>query len=252
MQYEELLGLMKSRRTVRAIKPDPVPDDVVGKLLEVARWAPTGFNMQPAELMVVTDIALRTQIKKMVDDWVDTDFFALEATREEWQGPPWTAETHGRPECPLAPLFILILGDERRRAGLPMNARYDKHKCDSIFDSSLSNVFLYLWLAAQSLGLAAQPVSTVKSPKVQGLVRHLLDIPHFLSVYEMLVVGYSAMEGGPSVKLTRHLDQMVHYDRAGEGEFVSDEELKKEIRKLRAGNVSRHREASRMNEAEEA
>lgn len=249
-QYDELLALVKGRRTTRAIKPDPLPEEVVTKLLEVARWAPTGFNLQPAELIVIRDAELRSRIKRIVDDWVDSDFFALEETREAWQGPPWTAATHGRPECPFAPLYILITGDTRRRAGLPMNARYEKYKGESIFESSLSNVFVYLWLAAHSLGLAAQPVSSVKSGKVQGLVRHLLELPEFITVYEMLVVGYSAMEQGPSAKLTRHLYEMVHWDRPADGEFLSDVELKKQIRKLRAGTVARHREAAKIDGGE--
>jgi len=248
MQYEELLALAQSRRTVRAIKPDPIPDETLARLLEIARWAPTGFNMQPAELLVVKDAELRLQIKKLVDDWVDCDFFALEATREEWQGPAWTAATHGRPECPLAAVYILILGDTRRRAGLPMNARHDRLKGDSIFDCSLANVFMYLWLGAQSLGLAAQPVSSVKSAKVQGLVKHLLNLPEFITLYEMLAVGYTAMPSGPSAKLMRHLEDMVHYDRARDDEFATDDELKKQIRKLRAGNVARHKEAGASHE----
>ena len=248
MQYEELLALVKGRRTIRAIKPDPIPDDMVDKLLETARWAPTGFNMQPMEFLVVKDLRLRTGIEKIVDDWVESDFYALEATREEWQGSPWTVETHGRLDCPLAPVDMLILGDTRRRVGLPMNARYSKQKGDSIFESSLSNAFLYLWLAAHSLGLAAQPVSAVKNSKVQGLVKHLLNLPDFIYVYELFLVGLSAMKGGPSAKLMRHLDEMVHYDRAQDNEFLSEEELRKQIRKLRVGNVARHKEADRIND----
>ena len=168
MQYEEFLELVKGRRTLRAIKPDPIPDELVDKLTEAARWAPTGFNMQPLEMLVVKDLSLRTGIKQIVDDYKNSDFFALEATREEWQGSPWSIETHGRWDCPLAPVNILVMGDTRRRVGLPMAARYAKQKGDSIFESSLSNAFMYMWLAAHSLGLAAQPVSGVKYPEGAG------------------------------------------------------------------------------------
>ena len=51
MQYEEFLEFVKTRRTIRAIKPDPIPNEWVVKILEAARWAPTGFNMQPLELV---------------------------------------------------------------------------------------------------------------------------------------------------------------------------------------------------------
>lgn len=129
-----------------------------------------------------------------------------------------------------------------------MVARYSKQKGDSIFESSLSNAFMYMWLAAHSLGLAAQPVSAVKYPKVQGLVKHLLNLPDFIYIYDLFLVGYSAMEGGPSAKLMRRLDEMVHHERAADDEFMSDEELRKQITKLRAGNVARHVEADRINE----
>jgi nitroreductase len=136
--------------------------------------------------------------------------------------------------------MIAVLGDTRRRAGLPMAARYATQKGDSIFESSLANAFLYLLLAAHSLGLAAQPVSGVKYPSVQGRVKHLLNLPDFIYVYDLVLAGWSAMDRPVAAKLTRSLDEMVHYDRAGDDEFPSEEELRRQIVRLRAGNVARH------------
>jgi nitroreductase len=204
--------------------------------------------MQPLEMLVVKDLELREAIKKIVDEYKNSDFFAMEATREDWQGSLWAIETHGEWDCPLAPVFILVMGDTRRRVGLPMAARYSEQKGDSIFESSLSNAFMYMWLAAHSLGLAAQPISGVKYPKVQALVKHLLNLPDFIYVYDIFLVGWSAMDEGPSAKLMRHLDEMVHYDRAKDDEFMSEEELRKQIVKLRAGNVARHVEADKISE----
>lgn len=248
MGYDELLELFKSRRTIRAFKAEPLPDGVVEKLVEAARWAPTGFNMQFADLMVLRDETLRRGVKQIVDEWTTNDFYALEATREEWQGTPWAGDERPTLLCPLAPVYILILGDTRRRMGLPMNARYEKAKGDSIFETSLADVFLYLWLAAASLGLAVQPVSSVKNGRVQGLVKHLLGLPDFIYVYEMLLVGESAAEGPPPAKLMRHVDEMVHYDGVREGGFLSDDGLRRQIRKLRSGNVARHVRAGKMSE----
>jgi 5,6-dimethylbenzimidazole synthase len=238
--YDELLELVKGRRTIRALRPDPVPDGAIEKALEVAQWAPTGFNMQPAEFLVLKDSGLRTAVKKIVDEWIESDFYVLEATREAWQGPAWTLESRGRVACPLAPVYVLVLGDTRRFAGLPMNARYCRQKGESIFESSLANALMYLWLALHSLGLGAQPVSAVKNERVQGLLKHFLDLPDFMYVYELLAVGYSAIEGDPPAKLMRHLDEVVHRDRPRDEEFLSDEEVRKQIRKLRMGNVARH------------
>jgi hypothetical protein len=42
---------------------------------------------------------------------------------------------------------------------------------------------------------------------------------------------------------TRRLDEMVHHDRAAADEFLSDEESRRQVVQLRAGNVARHVEA---------
>jgi hypothetical protein len=105
---------------------------------------------------------------------------------------------------------------------------------------------MYILLAAHSLGLATQPISGVKYPKVQCLVKHLLNLPDFIYIYDIILLGWPAME--PSGKLMRNLGEMVHYDRAKAREFKDEEALRNEIRKLRAGNVARHHEADKVNE----
>ena len=40
MDYKTFLEFVRTRRTIRAIEPDSIPDDVVAKLIEAARWAP--------------------------------------------------------------------------------------------------------------------------------------------------------------------------------------------------------------------
>src|SRR5512146_2439185 len=54
-EYEMLLDLVKRRRTVRQFKPDPLPDGCIEKIIDVARWAPSGFHTQPWEFVVVKD-----------------------------------------------------------------------------------------------------------------------------------------------------------------------------------------------------
>lgn len=52
-EYDCLLNLAKKRRTVRQFKPDAVPEGYIEKIIEVARWAPSGFHTQPWEFVVV-------------------------------------------------------------------------------------------------------------------------------------------------------------------------------------------------------
>jgi nitroreductase len=39
-----------------------VPDEYIDKIIEVARWAPSGFNLQPWEFFVVKDPQLKASI----------------------------------------------------------------------------------------------------------------------------------------------------------------------------------------------
>lgn len=48
---------IRTRRTVREFKPDPVPEEVVYKILQAARWAPSSSNSQPWHFIVVKDRA---------------------------------------------------------------------------------------------------------------------------------------------------------------------------------------------------
>ena len=46
---------MSTLRAVRRLRPDPVPDDVLRRVLQAASWAPTGGNVQPWRVIVVKD-----------------------------------------------------------------------------------------------------------------------------------------------------------------------------------------------------
>jgi nitroreductase len=55
----EALGTL---RAVRRLKPDPIPDDVLRRVLEAASWAPTGGTRQPWRVVVVKDPARKAKL----------------------------------------------------------------------------------------------------------------------------------------------------------------------------------------------
>ena len=46
---------IRSRRTVRDYKPDPIPPEALHKILQAARWAPSSSNTQKWHFVVVQD-----------------------------------------------------------------------------------------------------------------------------------------------------------------------------------------------------
>jgi|TARA_Y100000310_G_scaffold338859_1_gene429728 nitroreductase len=58
----EVFDAVQTRLTVRQFKSDPVPDDVVMKLLRAGQWAPSSRNLQPWHFIVVRDRDMLRQI----------------------------------------------------------------------------------------------------------------------------------------------------------------------------------------------
>ena len=61
----DILDLISSRRSIRRYTPDPIPDEMIDKILEAARWAPTGHNYQPWRLIVVKDPETKKKIGRL-------------------------------------------------------------------------------------------------------------------------------------------------------------------------------------------
>lgn len=59
----ELSAVITARRSIRKFKPDPVPEHFITELLEAARLAPSGSNIQPARFIVVKTKEAREKLK---------------------------------------------------------------------------------------------------------------------------------------------------------------------------------------------
>jgi len=240
MDYDSLLDLVKTRRSIRRFKPDPVPDAHIHKIIEVARWAPSGFNMQPWEFVVVRKQDLRQKIVEYIQEYW-TQAKKMETAREPWQGKPWSTSgvTDAGMDYTTAPVYIILFGDPRTKAGLPMGVRYDFNRYHLIFTSGLASAFLYMHLAATTLGLASQWVSAITTPLAACMVKKLLGIPTELEPYDMMALGYPALH--PSEKFMRDPQRMVHYDDCGQEDFRSDEDVRDFIRRTRNWTIGTHR-----------
>lgn len=237
MDYNTFLELVKNTRSIRRFKPDPVPDEYIEQIIEAARWAPSGFNQQPWEFVVIRKPEFRKRISELSGLYTSLSR-EMETTRDPSQK-VWKPEPAGSvADYTIAPVFILMLGDTRTIEGLPMGVKFDKHRRETIFTSSLANAFLYMHMAAGTLGLASQWVSAVSSPHASCMLKGLLGIGRVMDIYDMLAVGYPAVE--PRTKLLRDKDKIIHYDYCGADAFRTDEEVQEYIRKSRTWTIASH------------
>src|SRR5208282_4176704 len=59
---DEFETLAKSRRSTRNFLDQPVPIELLERLIEIARWSPSGYNLQPTHFVLVTDPAVKAKL----------------------------------------------------------------------------------------------------------------------------------------------------------------------------------------------
>jgi nitroreductase len=65
MPEQNVYDVMRTLKAVRRLRPDPIPDAVLDRVLEAATWAPTGGNRQPWRMIVVKDRARKQRLGEL-------------------------------------------------------------------------------------------------------------------------------------------------------------------------------------------
>ena len=137
----ELYDAMRTTPAVRAFKPDPIPDDVLRRVLEHARFAPSGGNRQPWSVVAVRDPETRTRLRELYV-------------------PSWENYVDVQGATPL-------LSMDEPPEGLPAN-RFRMIKRADAFARTLDEVPLHLIVCAELDGLAVVDAGLARPSIVAG------------------------------------------------------------------------------------
>ena len=77
----ETLECIRTRRSCRSYKPDPIPEEILEKVLEAGTWAPTGRNLQSPIIVAITNPDERERLSQMRKKLMDE-------TRDAFYGAP--------------------------------------------------------------------------------------------------------------------------------------------------------------------
>jgi len=157
----QIIAAMKSRRSCRAFKPDPVPRELLEQVAEAGLWAANGMGKQATKIVVVADKALRDRI--------------AEANREIGGWNEGFDPFYG------APAMLVVLGDATWT--------------NRVYDGSL--VMGNLMLAAHSLGLGSIWIHRAKEEFEREEWKSLLKSLGVEGEWEGIghcAVGYAAKE----------------------------------------------------------
>lgn len=190
------MDVITKRRSIRKFKKDPVPDEVIEQLLEAARLAPSGSNIQPWRFVVVTS----DEVKKKMDE-VTPYKFALKAPvlfvccsdLSSFKTRPARVK-----ELLETGAFTDVEMDD------PNSGKYDSNvgKSISISGYLAMNVAIaieHIVLRATDLGLGTCWIGRVDSDKT----KKILGLGDDLQVTMLLPVGYPAQEPSQRPRLSK-------------------------------------------------
>jgi nitroreductase len=212
MGIDDLLALAQQRRSIRGYDESrDVADEMVMRILDCARWAPSGGNGQPWEFIVVREKSMRHKI-------ADYYLKQLETKREMDLAVRGTARMTGD-GFRHAPVHIIVTGDPRVKESYPIRTKLEK--AESHFITGLANATLLIHLAATALGLASQYVSDANSPYMETMIKVLLKIPEPLRIYHLVPLGYA--KGRVAAPPRRALQEIVHLETYDMNKFRDDQ-----------------------------
>jgi nitroreductase len=211
----DLLDTLRSTGAVREFAPDPVPDEVLARVLDTARFAPSGGNRQGWRVVVVRDEDTRRRLRDLyLDGWYDylaimmagltpwapvTDRAAEAsalagahrlAARAREEGGDGFAE-----QLDQVPVLLALFADLRALAAVDRDhARYTFAGGASIYPFAWN-----LLLAARAEGLGG--VITTMPVRREEEVKSLLRAPDELALAAVVALGHP--KGAPPTRLRR-------------------------------------------------
>lgn len=194
MTNTSLRDFLRSRRSIRRFKADPVPDSVIQDLLATATLAPSAHNRQPWRFAVVKDPAARQRLGAALTSRMRADM--------QVEGAP-EAEIESRVSRSLrrineAPALIVLCRDVT-------DVRVDTSEEALMGTQSVAAAGLQLLLAAHAAGLGANWVCWPLY--AQAETRAALGLSNTWEPQAMVFIGYGAE--GPKEKIQKKLDDLV-------------------------------------------
>ncbi|HEV8587116.1 MAG TPA: nitroreductase family protein [Methylomirabilota bacterium] len=185
----DVFEIMRTMRAMRRLKPDPVPDGLVRKIIQAGVCAPNGGNTQRWRFLVVKDPA----IKKKVQVWYKKAFDEVIGPRYLKSAPPpgVTREAYNRQHAAVeyltehfheAPVWIVACIEE---AAPP--TRWS--------GASIYPAVQNMLLAARTLGLGA--TLTTRHLLFEKETEAALGLPPGVHSYAILPIGWPMGHFGP-------------------------------------------------------
>jgi nitroreductase len=212
---------MYTARAIRRFKPDPVPDEIITKILDAAIRAPSGSNEQSWEFMVVKDAAKRKKVGEVYRKGGDI-LKALYANRtkpahmsEETFNKLMASAMYLIDHMGDAPVLLVASLKQTAPTGppptLPPEASAGLKNMVRMSGSSIYPAVQNIILACRAFGLGT--VLTTIHVFYEEELKAILGMPPEVQTYALLPIGYPQGKFGPIKR--RPVTEVAYLDSYG-------------------------------------
>jgi nitroreductase len=168
----DLLEIIKNRRSIRSYKKRDLPQEIIEKLLEAARWAPSAGNVQPWAFVVVSSQKMKQSL---------------------------SMAAFGQRDLEEASVVFVVCADEKL-AEQSYGARGKSLFCLQDTAAAVQNILL----TAYSLGLGSCWIGAFKEDEV----RQIIKAPKEMRPIALIPVGYP--NEAPAARSRRPISEIMH------------------------------------------
>jgi nitroreductase len=199
----DLFEAMSTQRSMRRLKPDPVPDPVIRQILDLAICAPSGGNRQGWSFVIVRDAAKRARLGELY----------REAWGELMKVPYYATASQAPPDSPAGRMLASArhLSEHLGEAPVLVLAciALDPGATPTMtIGASIYPAVQNLMLAARALGVGSCLTTIHKYRDAQ--VKELLRIPADVETAALIPLGYPVGKFGRPPR--RPVTEVAHWD----------------------------------------
>jgi len=173
--------LMRRRRSVRHFSPEPVPEPLIANALRAAASAPSGANRQPWRFVVVTDPAVKTEVREAAER-EERRLYSGRASAEYLEAIEPIGTDWVKPHLTDAPVLIVVFEEP-----WSLDDAGEKRK-NYYVRESVGIAVGFLLVALHSAGLA----TLTHAPSPMGFLNEILGRPANERPFLVVPVGYPA------------------------------------------------------------
>lgn len=189
--------VMYNSRAMRRLKEDPVPEDLLVKLIDAGNQAPSGSNRQAARWIVVRDPAVRAELARL--NKVSVDAYVGPQSGRPSELPHQSGDKRKR-------MLESVIWQAENMQNIPALIIACYEFDEPVAAGEAARAGGSIWPGIQNVLLAARALGLGAAPTTLGLmdrdaVKPLLKLPPEMEAICLIPVGYPTGNFGPVTRM---------------------------------------------------